>query len=170
LALTLLHRQVQVSNVPCLHGQDGTQLQEQADLAVHLLPNIYQVVDVTISNPAAVTYISTYQSHMLDDVTNKAREQGKLTKYAHTREVIEGKFLPFAIEATGRIGPMAQAWIEEDLLSEETAALIRIGRRTPFQKLQSQLCTFITKCCSEVILHRRRVTWQQRMEAIAAPN
>jgi hypothetical protein len=169
LKRNLLHRQVQVTNVPRLHSQDGTQLLEQADLAVHLIPNFYQVVDVTISNPAAVTYTSSFNSHLFDDATNRAREQGKLNNYAHTREVSEGKFLPFAIEATGRIGPMAQAWIEEDLLSEETAELIGLGRRTPFQKLQSQLCTAITKCCSEVILYRRRAVWRQRMDAIAAP-
>jgi len=170
LKKNLLNRSVEITTTPRLHGQDGTLLQEQADLAVHLLPNVYQVVDVTISNPAAATYTTHNNSHLFDDATNLTRENGKLTHYSHTREVIEGKFLPFAIEATGRIGPRAKAWIEEDLLSEETAELVRLGRRTPFQKLQAQLCTAITKCCSEVILYRRRTTWRQRMDVLAAQN
>lgn len=139
----------------------------RGDIGVYILPDIYRIMDVSVTNPAAARYVNQYRSHEVDDAASTAREGDKRLKYANTHEAINGQFVPFIIESTGRLGRTAVNWLE-DLLQEQIAECIRQGRRTPIQQLQSRLCTVITKCNSSVVLYHRRNAWRQHMGLTAA--
>ncbi len=163
----LAHRSCQITFRPRLHHTNGTELNEKGDIAVHLIPDVFKIIDVTIINPAATTYVDHSQSHLHIDAAATAKELEKLNKYAHTREVNEGKFLPFAIEATGRLSPKAYSWLEE-LLPDEIADCRALRRRDPVQQLQARLCTVITKFNAKMALHHQRQTWRHHLGVVTA--
>ena len=82
-----------------------------------------RIVDVAVDNPAA----PTYRTRHANDVRNPprsylggalAREREKELKYARLQ--LGGRFVPFAIDATGRVGPMARRFVEEMFSVDET--------------------------------------------------
>lgn len=164
----LKDRSIQTSLSPRLHSPDGTLLDLNADLAVNLLPNVSQVLDFVVSNPAAATHTNPpYLSHENDDAANTYHESDKLRHYGHTLEVQAGQLIPFAVEATGRMGPRAINWIEETI-PEEDRMIGRPAKRTPVQLLHAILCTVVTKHCANVVLHHRRKAWEQHARTRAA--
>ncbi len=94
------------------------------------------VIDWTvIINPAATKYVDNFQSHLRFDAAATAKELEKQNKYDNlTRKVHEGKFLPFAIEAT-----MTRR------ISAASRRNCAHGRGIPFQQLQARICSLITK-------------------------
>ncbi len=165
----LKDRSIQTCSVPPprLHSPDGEVLDQNGDLAVHLLPNVSQIFDFVVSNPAAVTHTRDFRSHEITNAANAHHEAEKLSHYGHTREVQEGQLIPFAVEATGRLGPRAVNWIETYIPEEDRQG--RPGKRTPLQSLHAILCTAITKCVANVLLYRRRKAWERHMGLHAAP-
>jgi len=62
-------------------------------------------------------------------------EDGNLHKYANTKEVIDGRFVPF--EATERMSPRAVPWFENNI-TEEKLMPGRPSKRTPVQLLHAK--------------------------------
>ena len=82
------------------------------------------MIDVTVVNPLANSYIQEAQSTL---GAAKKREKDKNRKYL--QRAIEAKmlFFPFVMEATGGLGPQAEAFIQEftdDILSGGTQGLV----------------------------------------------
>lgn len=74
------------------------------------------IIDVVVTDPAAQTYRDApISSSENADVANTTREGFKRTHYANTQPnvVAAGNFVPFAIEATGRLGPAANAFLQQ---------------------------------------------------------
>lgn len=68
-------------------------------------------IDVMVVHPGAHTYLER-GSALVEDVANKAGEQVKRTKYSVVPHLQEhGNFVPFVVEATGRLGPSAMTWL-----------------------------------------------------------
>ena len=77
-----------------------------------------RVIDVTISDPSAPIYrAAPTNSHLVENATNTRRENEKRSKYNATiPNVVEaGRFVPFAVEATGRLGKAATLFLESVL-------------------------------------------------------
>ena len=150
----LKERSIQTCSVPPprLHNPEGEVLDQNGDLAVHLLPNVSQVFDFVVSNPAAATFTNNHHSHEMDNAANAFHETEKLRHYGHTREVQEEQLIPFAVEATGRMGPRAINWIETFIPQDERQGRRGISR-TPVQSLHAILCTAITKCVALPMLY-----------------
>ena len=76
-------------------------------------------IDVTISNPAAKAYCRptnrSQSSALIMNSTNVFREEEKKKKYSDTipNIVATNMFVPFAVEATGRLGPRALDYLFE---------------------------------------------------------
>jgi hypothetical protein len=96
------------------------------------------VIDVTITHPGAGTYIRDNHSHLHSDRAAVRREEEKTLHYRQVPQLVEsGLFIPFAIEATGRLGPQALAFVQditrEDSYSRNTfvdAVGLSIARAT----------------------------------------
>jgi hypothetical protein len=163
----LKDRSVATAFSPRLHHPDGSLIDANGDLEVSMLPNVCQVFDVVVSNPAAATFTNPpYRSHEIDDAANVMHEDGKLNTYRHTKEVTDGQLIPFAIEATGRMGPRAIQWIETNIPEDERVPG-RPCKRTPVQILHAKLCTVVTKHAAKVVLYHRRKAWEQHMRTRA---
>jgi hypothetical protein len=159
----LKDRSVATAFSPRLHSPDGALLDANGDLEVTVMSNVCQVFDVVVSNPAAATFTNPpYRSHEIDDASNIMHEDGKLNTYGHTKEVIDRQFIPFAIEATGRMGPKAIQWIEVNI-PEDDRIPGRPCKRTPVQILHAKLCTVVTKHAAKVVLYHRRRAWEQHI-------
>ncbi len=105
---------------------------------------------MTVISPAATKYDDNFQSHLRFDAAATAKELEKLNKYAHTQEVIEGKFLPFAIEATG--------WTPLSYGSKnfpyEIADCLPLGLVIPFNNYKhASVLSIITKFNAKMALH-----------------
>ena len=147
---------------PLLHSLDGTVMQKQGDIAVKSVPDDHHVIDVTVSNPACATLTSPpYNAHVTTNAANIHSENAKRTKYADTKELQDDIFVPFAIEATGRIGPAAKVFIN-NLFLLQTLTRQRLGMKTPLEILQCQISDALTKCNARQILFHRLTTWQRR--------
>jgi hypothetical protein len=82
-----------------------------ADLQYEIDNNI-NYIDVTVANPASQSYLDM-GSTTTADVASKHREQAKSRHYAVLGNAVQtGRFIPFALEATGRLGPAAVRFIE----------------------------------------------------------
>ena len=81
--------------------------------------------DVSVVDPAASKYIVRHQSHLIEGAAATAQETVKKDKYGHLcrDNFMAGKFYPFVLEATGRLGNDARLFLREIAkLSRETSA------------------------------------------------
>lgn len=135
----------------------------RGDLAI-VTNEFYQVIDVTVSNPAASTYLKdAVQAHLHTNATNTHRENEKLMKYRDTNECRIGQFIPVAIEATGRMGPRGHAWVEA-LFVAQTRSRRERGLKDLSVVLQAQLGLVIAKGNASMILFHRRNAWRRHMD------
>ena len=79
------------------------------------------IIDVSIVDPSAPTYRrlgSTYTT----DIAASVREQAKMDGFARTLVEHSG-FIPFVVEATGRLGSAARRWMDTTFSSEHKRAV-----------------------------------------------
>jgi hypothetical protein len=82
-----------------------------ADLQYEIDNNI-NYIDVTVANPSSQSYLNM-GSATTADVASKHKEQAKTRHYEVLGNAVQtGRFIPFALEATGRLGPAAIRFIE----------------------------------------------------------
>jgi hypothetical protein len=82
-----------------------------ADIQYETNNNIHYI-DVTVANPASQSYLNM-GSATTADVASKFKEQAKSRHYEVLGNAVQtGRFIPFALEATGRLGPAAVRFIE----------------------------------------------------------
>jgi hypothetical protein len=82
-----------------------------ADLQFELDNNLHYI-DVTVANPAAQSYLDK-GSAATADVASKFKEQAKVRRYSVLGNAVQtGRFIPFAVEATGRLGPAAAQFLQ----------------------------------------------------------
>jgi hypothetical protein len=68
-------------------------------------------IDVMVVHPGAQTYLQR-GSAWTEDTASKAGEEIKRAKYSVVPQLLQqGHFVPFVVEATGRLGPSAMQWI-----------------------------------------------------------
>jgi hypothetical protein len=96
----------------------------RADLVVDSGGCIY-IIDVCITNPSCRTTL-VHGSDRTQDVGAGLRETSKRASYAripslHQDPYIGHEFVPFVVEATGRLGPSALEFLKSSLDSEEDA-------------------------------------------------
>ena len=168
-----LHKNVKelllIQDQPPMHNLDGTPMGLFAgDLEVTGTTSGHNVLDITIVNPSAPTYrrLRPGSNHQAD-VANINKEISKRTKYTQTIEVLHGKFVPFSMEATGRLGPAAIAYIRKLIPEELTPRQVRLGRlsfkKDPIHALQARLSTVLTKFNARAIVHRRNLAWSRNL-------
>jgi hypothetical protein len=128
------------------------------DLQVQL-PTVNKILDITVSDPAAPLYRDmspTLNSVRHADATNNRREQEKIAHYTPclTNIVQNGHFVPFAVEATGRIGPAALSFLQE-LCPPDARGL------TPITTLINHIGTVIAKSNAQATayLMRGAIMW-----------
>ena len=150
---------------PALHDADGRPTTLRADLAISG-PNMpYHAIDVVVTNPSANCWRRDVTRNSLLENSNNMlptdqMEARKRRVYRDTREVLDNEFVPFAIEATGRVGHAASAFVDSvvpfpDILRDR-------GFKPPIATLQSQLGIAITKVNAAMTLHRTRIAWLHR--------
>jgi hypothetical protein len=82
-----------------------------ADLQYEVDNNIHYI-DVTVANPASQSYLNL-GSAVSADVASKRKEQEKIRHYGVLGNAVQtGRFIPFAVEATGRLGPAAVQFLQ----------------------------------------------------------
>jgi hypothetical protein len=75
--------------------------------------HITYTIDVAVSNPAARSFLRKGSATVVDAAAIE-RERTKTLRYSTIPGLMEGGgFKPFVIEATGRLGPAARAFIDE---------------------------------------------------------
>jgi len=108
------------------------------------------IIDVAVADPAAPSYRSLPTgSTATPDVAALFRENEKRTKYAGIDNV---DVIPFAMEATGRLGPAALAYITK-LCGNEA---VGVARRNRFIDRASVVCANYSSMC--IIQRRRRIS------------
>ncbi len=150
---------VTLHSEPWFHIGNQASAALRGDIAISL-PDMYRILDVTVSNPAAITYLTQARSNLVTNGTNMQRENDKLAKYEATSECTLGQFIPFAIEATGRIGPLGHTMVDE-MFETQTRFRQERGLKTPFQILQSHLSVAIAKVNASMTLYHRRGAWRR---------
>jgi hypothetical protein len=91
----------------------------------------FYVIDVSIVEPAAPSYVKC-GSNEHRDAANNAREQNKISKYEilRNKEPAAFRFVPFVIEATGRLGIHGRAFLGELFTKQQTTKLMmQIGAK-----------------------------------------
>jgi len=69
------------------------------------------IVDIAIVDPSAPSYICMVNSHQVSDAAARERERVKITDF--NAASIDGvQFVPFVVEATGRLGPAAMDFLK----------------------------------------------------------
>jgi hypothetical protein len=82
-----------------------------ADIQYETNNNIHYI-DVAVANPSSQSYLNM-GSASTADVASKHKEQAKSRHYEVLGNAVQtGRFIPFALEATGRLGPAAVRFIE----------------------------------------------------------
>jgi hypothetical protein len=65
-------------------------------------------IDVVITDPSCPSHLDVNRSHLIADAANNAKERIKLRHYQQWTDPV----IPFAVEATGRLGPSALKFIK----------------------------------------------------------
>ena len=85
------------------------------------LPTRTYIIDIAIVDPSAPSYTRMDDSHEVADAAAKHRERDKTTFF--NEAAIDGaQFIPFMVEATGRLGPAARDFLHL-IISRERDAL-----------------------------------------------
>eukprot|EP00981_Chlorochromonas_danica_P009098 scaffold2488_cov209-Ochromonas_danica.AAC.1 len=121
---------VLVRRPPNTEAQDGAQVEEEefvpssvtvvSDLLLSLpTPTGIKtfVLDVAMGNPAAPRYFRAGKApHLHPDAVNRARDQEKIAHYNKDTTLVAQtprRFYTFDVEATGRLGPSALAFLQD---------------------------------------------------------
>lgn len=92
-----------------LHHTDGSIC--RADLVVQR-GQVSYVIDVAITNPGSRSAVQAGSGHRSDSAAGD-RERFKRAMYSDVQELSEDvSFVPFVLEATGRMGPAARAFLD----------------------------------------------------------
>lgn len=125
------------------------------------------VFDIAVTNPAATTFRTQYAGHRDNPAGSfygaaLARQAQKQARYA--RFQLDDSFIPFAIDATGRLGPEAMRFMER---------AFKIDDRTPNYKnkalyLQARLGAACMKVNAQIVIRSAHALAQRaRVEGIA---
>ena len=105
------------------------------------------VFDITVVDPSAPTYLDRHQSHKIPDAAARERERVKRAGFAALRlEEANVRFVPFAVEATGRMGPAALAFYDDH---------IAVYHRTEGQLFLAKMSATIAKWNARMVLDAR---------------
>ena len=100
----------QVSREVPLNLEDGNDNHIVADI-MYVRGEVVKYMDVTVAHPGAQRYLTRGSAEEVD-VANIMRETAKTAIYnAVPGMAASGCFIPFAVEATGRLGPKAIEWV-----------------------------------------------------------
>ena len=117
---------------------------KMADLEVAIPHRTAKFLDLCIASPASDTFTGTqFLAHRNDLAAAKYWESRKLREAGHTREVREGNMVPFIMEATGRLGDKATAYIHD--ITNFYPEMAVHGMMSPSERLQVKLSTAIMK-------------------------
>ncbi len=130
----------------------------QASAPVHIVPDIVIradddiLYDVTVADPSSPSYIQLYKSHEKGGITAKMREIEKNSKYAHEVPdiVADGRFVPFGMEITGRLGPVAQS------IFVQFASVGPFVNESKVRRYNGRLILLLMKWNAKKILHGRK--------------
>jgi hypothetical protein len=130
----------------------------QASAPVHIVPDIVVhadedfLYDVTVADPSSPSYIQLFKSHEKGGVTAKMREIEKRSKYAHeVPDIVEDRrFVPFGMEITGRLGPVAQS------LFVQFASFGPFVNESKVRRYNGRLILLLMKWNAKKILHGRK--------------
>lgn len=148
-----------ITKSPVLLAPPNTADRWYGDLQIQL-PSAHKILDITVSDPAAPTYrrLTPESSVTHADATNRCRETQKTNHYALSPSDIvqRGLFVPFAVEATGRLGPAALSFLQT-LMPPDRRGL------TPISTLITQIGTVIAKSNAQATayLMRGACMWTQ---------
>ena len=92
-------------------GEDG--VRRKVDIVVHAWGSTY-ALDVAVVDPSAPTYIRM-GSAARPDVAARHRGEQKIAYWREMRGVRGVNFVPFVVEATGRLGPHAYRFFHDNL-------------------------------------------------------
>ena len=117
---TVIESEPYVGRLRLANGTLGTD--KFADLLVKLPAGASYIIDVSIVNPSAASYIQRNQSHRLQHGAAVGREDLKRALYNRV-ETESGplinieRFVPFVVDRTGRLGPAAFAFLTQHTLT-----------------------------------------------------
>ena len=100
----------------------GTTL--RADIHMALGAQVF-VFDVAVVDPAAPSYLAM-ESHKNEDVAARHREAAKREGWDAIGGVDGATFIPFVVEATGRMGPCAREYFDTKLVSDDGPHVAKI--------------------------------------------
>ena len=83
------------------------------------------VFDVAIVDPAAPSYLAM-ESYKKEDVAALHREKAKRDGWEAIGGVEGATFIPFVVEATGRMGPCALDYFNSNIVSEDGPHVAKI--------------------------------------------
>ena len=89
----------------------------QADIHMERGPRVF-IFDVAVVDPAAPSYLS-HDSYKEENVAAKQREAAKRAEWTARGGVNNAEFIPFVVEASGRMGPSALSYFMNKLVSAE---------------------------------------------------
>ena len=90
---------------------------------VCIFPHAKYTIDMSFVNPGCRKYIRRSRSHLVDGAAALEREHEKHVKYADVPGMADGgggRFVPFAVEVTGRLGLAARRFIKDISSIEDT--------------------------------------------------
>ena len=99
-------------------GEDG--VRRKVDIVVHAWGSTYALA-VAVVDPAAPTYLHL-GSDLQPDVAARHRGEQKIAYWREMRGVRGIKFVPFVVEATGRLGPHAYRFFHTNLEDVDKAS------------------------------------------------
>lgn len=148
---------VQIQSSSRYHDMTGQPVDQRTDLLVTVPQKGQRYLDLCVCNPAANTFVSLRQpSHLHDLATATYWEDYKRRKVAHTKEVADGIFVPFAIEATGRMGHAAVEYIHQ--VTDYSPDLdLPVYIPPPSRILQGMLATAVTKSLAAIAIQYHRM-------------
>ena len=128
---------------PWATNMDGSKsTTARGDLSVHAPHLPPRMIDVMVTNPATRSY-RVYKEHKTDLFAASQCEKRKINRYKNTRELSNGEFVPFVVEATGKMGNAAKEYV--NFVSPYRQELVDLGFKAPIDILQGLLCTTVMK-------------------------
>ena len=116
------------------------------------------MLDMMVTNPAGRSFRVYNQVNAVtrDLFAATLGETRKRKHYAGKLEGIQGEFVPFVVEATGRMGTAAMDYINSVIPFPQE--FIDRGLKAPIDILQAQLCSAVMKGNATIIRRRLRLS------------